>query len=148
MYFCPNCGEKSNKNNCIQGHNIKEELKNLRTKIDNFINIINEIINILNIVKNNIEHYYYSCFINNDYKVFQNINPKNIIKYINEINQDININTKFTKIINMYNKINSYITIKYKVEKNKEKIKLFDSKFVNKNKNNCDILYNEKYYEL
>ena len=94
--ICPNCGERSEKENCSKGHNIKEEIQNLRKKIDKFNNSINEIINILNQVIKNIENYYYWYFINNTYKNGDfdkaiQINPKNYIKFINEINQEINI---------------------------------------------------------
>ena len=51
-------------------------------------------------------------------------------------------------ILKIYNKFNSYITIRYKKKDNFNKIKIFDSKFVRTNKINCDIIYKNKEYEL
>jgi hypothetical protein len=39
------------------------------------------------------------------------------------------------------------ITIIYKIDKN-DLIKIFDSHFVNNNKNNCKIIFEDKKYEL
>ena len=158
---CPKCHEKSKNEKCKNGHNIKEKIKELRKKIDVFNNSINEIINVLQKLIINIENYYninylniyeknenYLKNINTMSQNFEDLNYYNIIKFIEKINKDFNINTKFTKIIKLYNKINSSITLRYKITKKVDKIKIFDSKFVNNNKFNCDIIYNNKNYEL
>ena len=40
------------------------------------------------------------------------------------------------------------ITIVYKINEKEVKIKLFDSFFVEKNKNNCKLIFENKEYEL
>ena len=60
-----------------------------------------------------------------------------------------NDNDKIEKIINIYEKMNfdNNITIIYNIDKN-EKIKIFGKKFVEKNKNKCKIMYEDKIYDL
>ena len=40
------------------------------------------------------------------------------------------------------------INIIYKIEDNEEEVKIFDSEFVKNSKNNCEIIYEDKEYEL
>ena len=93
---------------------IKKNLDNFKDKIDLLKTNIKEIIHKLNIVLDNIEklNNIYKDIIKNDnfknYENIQNINDINIEKNIedlNEINIDIDINNKFEKIMNIYNKI-------------------------------------------
>ena len=77
------------------------------------------------------------------------INNINIINEIKEIN---NINYKFDKLMNIYEKMNNKysndeITIIYNIN-NEEKIKIFDETFVNNNKDKCKIIYDYDEYDL
>ena len=40
------------------------------------------------------------------------------------------------------------IIIRYKINKNEKEIKIFDSKFIENNKNKCKIIYEGKEYEI
>ena len=75
----------------------------------------------------------------------------NIIKEINNINDDNNINSKFNKINNIYNKIYDKIDeiiIIYNIKDKENEIKIFDSNFVNNNKDTCKIIYEDEIYDL
>ena len=149
----------------------KDELKmkmyDLRKDIDIFNNNIKEIINILNKVMENMEKYFKisNDIINNienkniNYEILNNIdeiiNNIDIKKDISMIIKDNNINNKFNNILDMYNKMsksyieeNNEIMLIYKVNKNENSIKIFDSTFVNNNKKICKISCNGKEYEL
>ena len=42
-----------------------------------------------------------------------------------------------------------YFTVKYKSnENNRNKVKILDEEFIERNKNKCKIIYNNKIYEL
>ena len=93
---------------------------------------------------------YYENEINDEFTLNQYINRNKGIKYkiyilvqekFNIISNDININN----IINDNSKI---ITLKYKIDKNKETVKIFGTDFVNKNKNLCKIIFEENEYAL
>ena len=129
---CPKCGEKCiEKNNelsvfeCLNKHDIKTEMNILRTNLDIFKSDVKEIFRIYNEVIDNVEKYYqnnYDILYNNSKTKNEDnkLNYKNIIKYTNEI-----INNKYItldNIINIYNKINSNITIIYKIDENMEEI--------------------------
>jgi len=119
---------------------------------------IERIKNKLDIVKNNIEKYFeIRKYINEknyrNYEMLLNkkeINNNNIKNDLKEIINDDNINNKFKKIIDIYNKMEylDEIIIRYKINKNKKKIKIFDNKFINNNKNKCKIIYEGKEYEI
>ena len=74
-----------------------------------------------------------------------------MIKDLNKINGENNINYKFQLISDVYNKMNTKvyneIEIVYESNKNK-KIKIFDSIFVKNNKDKCKIIYKDKEYDL
>ena len=155
--ICPNCGENYIYNTklslfqCKNNHDIESEMNKLRKNLDNFKKNAKEIIKIINEVIYYIEEYYKTNYNNINNKNYKNDNKKNkikndIIKYTNKIINENNIH--LNTILNIYNRINSNITIKYKIEENIEKIKLFGIDFVKENKNNCDIIYNDKIYEL
>ena len=92
---------------------------------------IERIKNKLDIVKNNIEKYFeIRKYINEknyrNYEMLLNkkeINNNNIKNDIKEIINDDNINYKFKKIIDIYNKMEylDEIIIRYKINKNKKK---------------------------
>jgi len=62
---------------------------------------------------------------------------------------ELNYGTFIKYAINEFNKkykITNEITIKYKIEKN-DKIKIFGEKFVENNKNNYELIINDKKYD-
>ncbi len=147
---------------------IKNELNELRTKIDNFKENINKIIKILKKVAENMDNYYQiNLDIIDDYmdngityiKV-QNMNSVkdyniNVKNDIDQIINDNDLNNKFKNILIMYNKMKSreidphhQIKIKYKLEKKMNQLRLFGSNFVLNNKDICKILYDNEEYEL
>ena len=69
-------------------------------------------------------------------KECENIKTKNINGNNNKNNETI------------MNFENNYMTIRYKINKNSNYIKIFGRDFINKNKNICNIIYNNKVYKL
>ena len=144
---------------------IKLNIKNLRNSIDKFKENINDIIKKLNNVQEYMEKYY-QLFVDinsnieskqRNYEVLANIKQINIdnndlIKEIDEIINENDINNKIKKIIEISNKTNNdnfdEITLIYNIDKNENKVKLFGSDFVNNNKDNCNIIYEGKNLEL
>jgi len=120
-FLCKNDHNKTHKiidyRKIIQKNNkIKEEMKTFKKKIDEFNNSINEIINMLKKVIFNIQVYYEINYniINNfeiqnkNYELLRNISEiENNFKMndINDIINEKNINEKFRKINEIYNKI-------------------------------------------
>ena len=148
-------------------NDLKIKLEELRKDINIFNNNIIEIINILNKVIENIERYYkiYSKIINNNenknvnFEILNNINEilynNEIQKNINTIIKEKNINEKFSYIFDIYKKMskqyleeNNEIYITYKINKNDNFIKIFDSEFINNNKKLCKIICEGKEYDL
>ena len=122
--ICMLCeGEHTNHNNIYLGGLIpkKDELENKKNAFNEILNKcnnnINGIINILNTVKNNINKYYeINCGIMNNYddklrnyETLCNLkgifNNDDIIKDINIINNETNINNRFNNILNIFYKI-------------------------------------------
>jgi surface protein len=140
---------------------INTEILKLKSKIDKIKKNIDDMIKMLNEVKVNIDIFsdinltilknYDENNIN--YQIIQNINAiqnNNIIDDINEIYNDKNINNKLIYISNIYSKIKELneIIIRYKINENGEKIKLFDNEFIKKNEENCKIIINKREYRL
>ena len=82
-------------------------------------------------------------FKKRNYQILNNIS--NIPQYNNsilfDINKEINeasINNKFIKLIEIYDKINKFneFPLKYKINKDEEKVKIFGEIFVANNKEN------------
>ena len=187
--LCKLCKKEHENHNLIEYKDIfynleeiKDNINKFKITIDKFKNNIKYIQQILNDVENNIENYYKINLniINNfdnqetNYQILQNLNEiNNNIKMsdINEIINDNNINRKFQKILNIFNKMNNKditdYTIKddlnninynnnltnktiinYKIDKNSNKVKIFGKIFVKNNKNNFSIIYKENIYEL
>jgi len=118
----------------------KKEINKIKDYVNKFNNNIDDIIEILNKVKENMNIYYniYNNIINNynykniNYEILYNINEFNkynniIIKDINNIINDNNINNKFNNILNIYNKMKNknefYNKINYKFEKDPNNLK-------------------------
>ena len=72
----------------------------------------------------------------------------NIINDLNKINGSNSIMDIFKNILGIYNKINiDELNIIYGVKEQNE-VRLFGSEFVQRNKNNCKIILNEKEQDL
>ena len=139
----------------------KEEMK---LKIEQFNNNIKYIIEKLNKTMNKIKIYYqiYLYIIDNydminiNNQALNNINE--IINYnnhiflndINEIIEEPDDYIKINKLIDLYNIIfnSDKNIIKYKINVNDEKIKIFGNIFVKNNKDKCKIIYEKKEYDL
>jgi len=143
--------------------NIKMKRNELKEKIDKLKNDINEMLNILITTIENIEYYYsiLNDIINNynkkkvNYEILYSINNiynNNILKDIDDIINDNNINNKFKKIYDIYDIMNKkYINklkINYKIDKNKNRIRIFGYDFVKNNKEKCKIIIKGKDYDL
>ena len=73
----------------------------------------------------------------------------NIMKDKKKINNEVSIKNKIIYILDIYNKMNTNeINIIYKIKDKSKKIKLFGSEFVKNNKYKCQIIYEDKEYEL
>jgi len=135
-------------------------LKELDTKINCLKEQINHIKIILDIFMNNINIYYniYSNIIKNHSKNYQllinqiNLNGYNEIfmKDIDEIIKVKNTKKKFLMICQIYEKMKfkNEINIKYKINDNCNKIKIFGNTFVNNNKNNYLMYINGTKFNL
>ena len=96
---------------------LENKIKEIKEYIDKFNNNTNEIIEMLNEVKNNINKYYKILveIVNNydmkniNYETLFNLkeiyNNNNLIKDLNEVNNDENNTNKFNNIIKIYKKI-------------------------------------------
>lgn len=137
------------------------KLVKLKDEIDKFSNNINDIIDKLNTLKENMEKYYeifnnaikYIDNKNRNFEILNNINEitnSNIYKDLCCINQEKNMKNKIYLIFDIIEKIKKKdeITLIYNIEKNSNFVKLFDSEFVNNNKNNCKIIFRNKEYTL
>ena len=88
---------------------------------------------------------------NRNYEILYNLNKikeNNIEKELeNIINSDIK--NQFNNIFSIYTNMNfDEINIIYKVNKDDNEIKIFDSNFVERNMNKCKIIYEGKEEEL
>ena len=170
--ICMYCENEHNNHDIISFGKMmptKEKLGNYKEKlkktIDKFKRDIEEMINILNKTMENIQHYYNIIYdiinINNDsnrkvnYEILYNISKiydNNILEDLNDIINDDNINNKFKKIKNIYDKMTikhiKSLNIEYKINKNQNIIRIFGSKFVKNNKDKCKIIIEGKEYEL
>ena len=183
--YCNKC-KKNLCKSCENGHNshdivyfkdlifakdetsIRNELNELRTKIDNLKGNINKMIKMLKKVVENMDNYYQinldiiSDYLDKDitYIKIQNMNcikdyNINVKNDIDQIINDNDLNNKFKNILIMYNKMKSReigphhkIKIKYKLDKNMNQLRLFGSNFVLNNKDIAKILYENEEYEL
>ena len=146
----------------IKKEDLEENLKELKDMIDKTNEKVIEMINRLSKTMKNFEYYY--KIINdiiNDYNM-KNINYE-ILYNIKEINENqINIIDELRYIANCYSihmnfeniiKINNLMNSKedmilYKIDKKNNGIRIFDSDFVQNNKNVCKIEHDGKDYEL
>ena len=168
--LCIKCEKEHNEHEKIYFGNILPDYNEMKLKVDEFGKYIyqlneslDEVINRLNEYKKNINEYYniYIDIMKNienkdrNYEILNNmieINNNNVMKDIKYIAKEKNINNKINIILDITNKIglknNDEITIIYNINKNQKSIRLFDSEFVNNNKNICKIIYDNKEIEL
>ena len=166
--ICISCEMEHNKHETISFGKIMtkkdkffEKLNKLKQIKNDFIENIKDIITKLNKVIENIELLYKinEQIINIDYKyknyeMLQNLNQIDIdyfLKYFENTNNDNNIFNKFKNIMYIYDKIfekGDSIRIIYKIDKTKDKIKIFNEEFVQKYKNKCKIIYENKEHKL
>ena len=161
---------------CNRGHHIKNELLELKKRIDKFSQgykglssalkkdkYKKEKINIPETIKkvgyiNEEMEKYYNNYINvikyyetKNYNELKKIDISDdcTIKYINYIMAMSNYSStdQLLNIINIYNRINSYITIKYEGQVGRV-IGIFNINFVKNNKNCVDFILNDKEYKL
>ena len=141
---------KYDKENIFQLKKILEDLKKEDIDSDKKLSKIIENIELYDNMANNINNIYKNTK-NKNYQLLMNIN--NLNKYNQKIIEDIeklkNKNNKLETIYALYKNmiIENEIILNYKIEK-EHKIRIFGDKFVNKNKNNYQIIINNKKYEL
>ena len=166
--LCQN--EHSHKDNIINYKDIlpdlnyiKKDINNFKIHIDTFFKLIEEIIDKLNQIKNKVEIYYkiqYNIYNNFDFKkrnyqILNNINNisqynKSIIVDINKVINEVSINNKIIKLIEIYDKINEFneFSLQYKINKDEEKIKIFGKDFMANNIGNFKIIYQDNIFDL
>ena len=89
-----------------------------------------------------------------NYKVLYNIKELNntyLFKDIDEIIMTDNINVKIKNILNLFHKMDDMfdeITIIYNVDEEEEEMRIFSDIFVNSNKEYCQMVIEDKVYEL
>ena len=169
--LCIRCEKQHLKHNIIsygailpEKDELIKKLEDYRAIVETFNNNINQIIYKLSNVKDNIELLFniYNDMVSNyeenyrNYEIFlslDNISNNRIIKEIERINTIENINNKIENILNIYERMNFFdeiideINIIYNTNKEKT-IKIFDEIFVNNNKGLCEIIYENKEYDL
>ena len=137
-------------------NNLEETIDKTNKTIEEYIQKlkkVNESLKALKIMAHDIVYNY-----DPKKRTFVILNNINNFKYdfvlndLNNINNDKDIKSKFQKIIELYDNI-VYDEINITYDLNKEiiennKIKIFGEKFVENNKNNCIIIYNNKQYDL
>ena len=130
--------------------NIKNIFNNFIERTIYQLNNVKENIEILYNIYNDMLYKYEDKYRN--YEIFmslENINNNCIIKDLERINKIENINIKLENILNIYEKMNfeNEITMIYNIN-NEEKIKILGKEFVDKNKDLCKLIYENKEYEL
>ena len=145
--LCINCVKNHNKNHRNEKYkkikpkikDIKIIIENIKKNFDKLKNIVKKIINTLLYTIKKVENIYreYNDLLKNyelqmiNYELLQKMNKikdNTIIEYLNKLNDNDNINNKMQNIISIYNKIiknesNNEITIKYKLNKNEDKVR-------------------------
>jgi len=141
---------KNDKENIFKLKKLLEDLKKEDIILDiKFNKIIENIESYYNMANNVINTYNNSKEKN--FQLLKNIN--NLNKYNQKIIEDIeklkNKNNKLEIISDIYKNmiIDNELILNYKIEK-EHKIRIFEEIFVNKNKNNYQIIINNKNYEL
>ena len=167
--LCPSCQDEHNDHEIIEFNDItpdestlEKNLKELRKKIDLLKKELNKIKYTFEYITKNIDKYYEinKQIINNfeenrrNYQVLYNIKELNntyLFKDIDEIISTENINVKVINILDIFHKMNNMfdeITIIYDVDEKEEEMKIFNELFVHNNKDICQMVIEDKVYEL
>ena len=168
--LCMNCEKDHINHNKIYFGNIlpdSNEIRIRKNELEKYMLQLNENINYyierLNKYRENINNFYqiYNNIIssidnkNRNYEILNNINEINnndIINDIKNIVEETDKKIKFNLILDISNKCElnntDEITLIYNVGDSDTKIKILDSEFVENNKNNCKIIYNNEEIEL
>ena len=164
-FFCKNC----NINICNNCYRICKANNHTLIELEGLLNEVNknkENINLI-ISKNYMLTYEKESFDekekkNKNYEIIDEYKFKNIEGKLKEYTNDIilikaiiekNYNNYFHYIkikecLIYLRKKYDYITINYNIKENNEYIKIFGEDFVKNNKNICQIIYEDEYYEL
>ena len=169
--LCIRCEKEHNNHETINYGSIlpdpnesEKRIKELEKSINQLNANIDYIINRLKSYKENM-NYYYQIYvnimenINNQNRSYELLNNMNEIAYNNNIMEDIKsivekddyknkLNLIFDIIDKKENFDNDTITLIYKVNNTDKIIKIFDSTFVQNNKDICKIKYENKEFEL
>ena len=170
--ICKSCEENHYNHKVIQFidimpniNNIKMKRNELKNSISKIKDGINEVMKMLENVSKSFDLYYqiynnilFSFDTNNlNYNLLYNINKiskkSDIIETANKISNEILLINKINIIYDIFKKFNikenNEITINYSIKDKKEnEIRIFNSLFVQNNKNNCKIIYDDNEYEL
>ena len=150
----PNITETNNKLLAL-----KKEIDTFNSEIKNIINKLNELIKALDmyydINKDLLNNYEMK---NRNYQILHNLkeitNNNQIFTTIKKVNNMNNLSDKLINMMELYNDIYNdnaklnHMTIIYKINENKDNIKLFGDKFVVDNKDNCYLLIDGQKYGL
>ena len=135
-------------------YNIKKDIyENINLKqrnLQNWINqkfINNQINDDIEIIINELNNNYNFAKLLNIYKQIKDPNTNNQIKEIN-LYKLIKSENICNQNISNEQKHQDYIIIKYKIEKNQNKINIFGEDFVRNNSNHCKIIYDNNEHEL
>ena len=167
--LCFQCGDKHINhdikyfNQMVKENNkekIKENLDKFRNDIDKLKKDVKNISDMFNKVIENYE-YLYSIkknIIENMDKKFRNFQTLNNQEFIYNNEEDLvniinskNIENQLINILKTYQKMTKYefsLIIKYKINNNDKKLKIFGEDFVKINKENCSIIINNQESEL
>ena len=167
--LCFQCGNKHNNhevkyyNQIVKDNNTqtpKEKIDKFRKDIDKLKYIVSNIINKFNQVIANYEYLYKikKNILENMDKKFRNyqslINKEFIDKIEDKLENIINskkLEIQILNIIKTYQamtKNENSITLQYKIKKGEKKLKIFGEDFVKNNKDNCQIILENKEHEL
>ena len=142
---------------------VKKRINDLEKNINEINNNIDNMIRKLKIYKENINNYYQiSVDImknvdnkNRNYEILNNIieiSNNDVMKDIERIVEEKDIKNKVNIILDITDKFDlikdDEITLIYNINNKDNVIKLFDTEFVNNNKNICKIIYQNKEIEL
>ena len=167
--LCPFCQDVHNGHEIIEFNDImpdestlQKNLNELKKKIGLLKKELNKIKYILEYLVKNMDKYYKinEQIINNfeenrrNYQVLYNIKELNntyLFKDIDEIVSTENISVKIINILDVFHKMNNMfdeISLIYDVKENEEETKIFSEIFVHNNKDICQMVIDDKVYEL
>ena len=164
---CPTCENEHKNHNTYyiskDFNYIRTNLNKLRNEINKMNDNISKIISKLNKVKDNMELFYKSLnymlsffennnIIDSNQKTNLNNINYNILNVLDMIKYKYNYGKNIYKLLYVYNDMeekNLSIDMNYiPVNNNNKQVRIFGKTFVNNNKDNCVIIYEENEFEL